>query len=124
MAPPARPAAGVQGSGSPRGRTQSHAPALALRSVGDLEKSAGPAQPNVRPRDPTLTCTSPASQPSQSRLLHPGDAHFLSVRILLLKRLIYLIYVCEYTVAVFRYIRRGHLIPLQMVVSHHVVAAN
>jgi hypothetical protein len=31
-------------------------------------------------------------------------------------------YVCEYTVTVFRHIRRGHRIPLQMVVSHHVVA--
>jgi hypothetical protein len=30
----------------------------------------------------------------------------------------------EDTVAVIRYIRRGHWIPLQMVVSHHVVAGN
>jgi hypothetical protein len=30
----------------------------------------------------------------------------------------------EYTVAVFRRTRRGHQIPLQMVVSHHVVAGN
>jgi hypothetical protein len=37
---------------------------------------------------------------------------------------IYLFYVCEYTVAVFRHTRRGHQIPLQMVVSHHVVAGN
>ena len=35
---------------------------------------------------------------------------------------IYLFYVYEYTVAVFRHTRRGHQIPLQMVVSHHVVA--
>jgi len=28
----------------------------------------------------------------------------------------------EYTVAVFRHTRRGHQIPLQIVVSHHVVA--
>jgi hypothetical protein len=28
----------------------------------------------------------------------------------------------KYTVAVFRHTRRGHQIPLQMVVSHHVVA--
>jgi hypothetical protein len=33
-----------------------------------------------------------------------------------------LLYVCEYTVAVFRHTRRGHRIPLQMVVSHYVVA--
>jgi hypothetical protein len=30
----------------------------------------------------------------------------------------------EYTVAVFRHTRGGHGIPLQMVVSHHVVAGN
>jgi len=30
----------------------------------------------------------------------------------------------EYTVAVFRHTRRGHRIPSQMVVSHHVVAEN
>lgn len=29
-------------------------------------------------------------------------------------------YVCEYTVTVFRYTRRGHEFPLEMVVSHHV----
>jgi hypothetical protein len=33
-------------------------------------------------------------------------------------------YVCEYTVAVFRHTSRGHQIPLQMVVSHLVVAGN
>jgi hypothetical protein len=39
---------------------------------------------------------------------------------------IYLFILCiyEYTVAVFRHTRRGHQIPLQMVVSHHVVAGN
>jgi hypothetical protein len=37
---------------------------------------------------------------------------------------IYLFYVHEYTVAVFRHTRKGHPIPLQMVVSHHVVARN
>jgi hypothetical protein len=30
----------------------------------------------------------------------------------------------KYTVAVFRRIRRGHQMSLQMVVSHHVVAGN
>ena len=30
----------------------------------------------------------------------------------------------EYTVAIFRHTRRGHQIPVQMVVSHHVVAGN
>jgi hypothetical protein len=37
---------------------------------------------------------------------------------------IYLFYLDEYTIVVFRYIRRGHQILLQMVVSHHVVARN
>jgi hypothetical protein len=39
---------------------------------------------------------------------------------------IYLFYIYEYTVtaAVSRHTRRGHQIPLQMVVSHHVVAGN
>ena len=33
-------------------------------------------------------------------------------------------YVCEYTVPLFRHTRRGHRIPLQMAVSHHVGARN
>jgi hypothetical protein len=37
---------------------------------------------------------------------------------------VYLFYICEYTVAVFRHTRKGHWIPLQMVVSHHVIAGN
>jgi hypothetical protein len=37
---------------------------------------------------------------------------------------IYLFYVYEYTVAAFRHSRRGHQIPLKVVVSHHVVAGN
>jgi hypothetical protein len=36
----------------------------------------------------------------------------------------FLFYICEYTVTVFRHTRRGHQIPLQVVVSHHVVAGN
>jgi hypothetical protein len=35
---------------------------------------------------------------------------------------IYLFIICKYTVAVFRYTRRGHQISLRVVVSHHVVA--
>jgi hypothetical protein len=35
---------------------------------------------------------------------------------------IYLFIICKYTVAAFRHSRRGHQIPLQMVVSCHVVA--
>jgi hypothetical protein len=37
---------------------------------------------------------------------------------------IHLFYVYEYTVAVSRHTKRGHWIPLQMVVSHLVVAGN
>jgi hypothetical protein len=40
------------------------------------------------------------------------------------KVFIYLFYVCEYSVVVFRHTRRGHQIPLQMVLSHHVVAGD
>jgi hypothetical protein len=36
----------------------------------------------------------------------------------------YLFYVYEYTVAVIRHTRRGHQTPLQMLVSHDVVAGN
>jgi hypothetical protein len=35
-----------------------------------------------------------------------------------------LFYVYEYAVAVSRHTRRGHQIPLQKVVSHHIVARN
>ena len=37
---------------------------------------------------------------------------------------IYLFYVYEYIIALFRHTRRGHQIPLQMFVSHHVIAGN
>jgi hypothetical protein len=37
---------------------------------------------------------------------------------------IYLFYVYEYTVAPFRYTRRGHQIPLWIIVSHYVVSGN
>jgi hypothetical protein len=43
------------------------------------------------------------------------------VKFLFLKELFYLY---EYTVAVSRHTKGGHQIPLQMVVSHHVVAGN
>jgi hypothetical protein len=36
----------------------------------------------------------------------------------------YLFHLYEYTVDVFRHTRRGHWIPLQMVVGHHVVTRN
>jgi hypothetical protein len=45
-----------------------------------------------------------------------GGTHFFFSKI-------YLLYLYEYTVAV-RHTRRGHQIPLQMAVSHHVVAGN
>jgi hypothetical protein len=51
-------------------------------------------------------------------------SHFSFFLSFLSLRFIYLFYVYEYTVAVFRHTRRGHRIPLQMVVSHHVVAGN
>jgi hypothetical protein len=38
--------------------------------------------------------------------------------------MIYLFYVYKHTVADFTHTRRGHQIPLQMAVSHHVVSGN
>jgi hypothetical protein len=49
------------------------------------------------------------------RVFLVGEGRFLKIN---------LFYVCKYTVALFRHTRRGHQIPLQMVVSHHVVAGN
>jgi hypothetical protein len=37
---------------------------------------------------------------------------------------LYLFYVYEYTITVFSHTRKGHQIPLQMVVNHHIVAGN
>jgi hypothetical protein len=42
----------------------------------------------------------------------------------LLKKKKHIYFMYEYTVAVFTHTRRGHQIPLQMLVSHHVVAGN
>jgi hypothetical protein len=42
----------------------------------------------------------------------------------MLKLLLFIYYLYEYMIVVFRYTRRVHQISLQMVVSHHVVAAN
>jgi hypothetical protein len=39
-----------------------------------------------------------------------------------LLKFVCLFIICKYTVAVFRHPRRGHQIPLRMVLSHHVVA--
>jgi len=47
---------------------------------------------------------------------------FLEINNPFLKKIYLFIY--KYTVAVFRHTRRGHRIPLQMVVSHHVLAGN
>jgi hypothetical protein len=37
---------------------------------------------------------------------------------------LFIYYLYEYIVVVFRHTRRGHQIPLQMFVSHHVAAGN
>jgi hypothetical protein len=46
----------------------------------------------------------------------------LLLLLFLFKIFIYLFYLYEYTVTFFRHTKRGHRIPLQMVVSYHVVA--
>ena len=53
------------------------------------------------------------------------DAESLGVEVLLLVFFFKDLFVAyEYTILVFRHTRRGHQIPLQIVVSHHVVAGN
>jgi hypothetical protein len=59
------------------------------------------------------------NQPCLQKWKHVGCYLFI---IIIIK--IYLFYVCEYTAVLFRHTRRGHQIPLQMVVSHLVVAGN
>jgi hypothetical protein len=75
--------------------------------------------PTVRSRDQIqllgLVC--------MARMLHTESSpwlRYISLRIYL----IYLFIVYEYTVSLFRHTRRGHQIPLQMVVSPCVVAGN
>jgi hypothetical protein len=57
-------------------------------------------------------------------LKHWPAYSFFVLFFVVLKIIIYLFYVYEYTVAVIRHTRRGHRIPLQMVVNNHVVAGN
>jgi hypothetical protein len=52
----------------------------------------------------------------RTMLFRPGSPFFFFLRF------IYFIYMSTDTI--FRYTRRGQQIPLQMVVSHHVVAGN
>jgi hypothetical protein len=70
--------------------------------------TCNPSTREIRPADRFLKLTGQTSQPS----------------ILIFFFNMYLFYVYEYTVTVFRHTRRGHQIPLQMVVGHHVVAGN
>jgi hypothetical protein len=58
---------------------------------------------------------------SEHDALYDGLGLLLFIYLFLI---IYLLHVCEYTVAVFRHTRRKHQILLQMVVSHHMVAGN
>jgi hypothetical protein len=57
------------------------------------------------------------------KLLEPISVVSTSRTLTILKK-IYLFYVYECTVSLFRHTREGHQIPLQMGVSHHVVAGN
>ena len=52
-----------------------------------------------------------------------SENHFIGISFFIFKK-IYLFHVYEYNVPVFRHTRWGHQIPLQMFVSHHVVAGN
>jgi hypothetical protein len=57
-------------------------------------------------------------------LPRPKNLHLPQVRFFFKIYFFTLFYLYKYTVAVFRQTRRGHGIPLQMVVSHHMVAGN
>jgi hypothetical protein len=61
-----------------------------------------------------LLTTEPSLQPVIAFLSINCVYNFLTFNI------IYLLYLYEYTVAVFRHTRRGHQVPLQMVLNHHV----
>jgi hypothetical protein len=51
--------------------------------------------------------------------------YFILFYFIFLRFIYYVFYAYEYTTtALFRHTRRGHQTPLQMVVSHHVVAGN
>jgi hypothetical protein len=71
-----------------------------------------------------LACTFRGSVHSHGRKHGNMQADMVleDLRVVLKKKKISLFYLYEYTVAVFRHTRRGHQVPLQMVVNHHVVA--
>jgi hypothetical protein len=48
----------------------------------------------------------------------------LLVVVVVFLRIYLIFFMYQYTVALYRDVTRGHRIPLQMVVSHHVVAGN
>jgi hypothetical protein len=54
-------------------------------------------------------------------MLDPGFDVYQSVLSFVFVFKIHLFILCEYTLVVFRHTRRGHWIPLQMVVNYHVV---
>ena len=106
-----------------------------------LPGKASPSSVTVAPRSSTsLPACLPACLPSFLPSFLPSSLPFFLPSLLLPSFLLspsfppsflffflqdfYLFYVCEYTVAVLRHTRREHQIPLQMVVSHHVVAGN
>jgi hypothetical protein len=57
-----------------------------------------------------------------SGLVHSGSAPLAPTLLSPVPLWPYLFHICVHTVTVFRHSRRWHRIPLQMVVSHHVVA--
>ena len=86
------------------------------RKVEVMEGCCLPASLGLAPH--TVTWALPIKQKSRQypTYLLTGQSFFFFK--------IYLFYVYEYTIAFYRYTRRGHQTPLQMVVSHRVVAGN
>ncbi|EDL82551.1 rCG28886 [Rattus norvegicus] len=52
------------------------------------------------------------------------DCKLLPVLFIYFLKKIYLFYICDYVVTVFRHTRRWQRIPIQTDLSHHVVAEN
>jgi len=73
----------------------------------------------LHPRLPTLSLEAIAAIS-----LGPWNlaVYFLPATFIIFKQDVLIIYM--YIITVFRHTRRGHQIPLQMVMSHHVIAGN
>ena len=107
----------------PRSPPLTHLPPLLF--APPLPNLPLPSSPPSFPLCPSLLFLLPSpSFPSFSQF-YPSPLYIRKgVPSFLLVIYLFLFYIYEYTVTVFRHTRRGHQIPLQMVVGHHVVVGN